>query len=652
MSDPTASASTDPAVAAAEAELARLRAEAAAAEAQLKAAQAQAALAAAEAEAAKARVAAAPVVPAATPGDVAPAASPVEAPAPAQVEPEVVTAAAADIVTAATKPAAQPAADAPLNADEVQAIVRGYTFDAATLDLGALVNGDPVPEAQVRIPLGMMNRHGLVAGATGTGKTRTLQGLAEQLAAKGVPVFAADIKGDLSGVATPGEANDKLLTRTQAIGQDWKPEASVTEYFALGGIGKGVPVRATVSGFGPLLLSKVLGLNETQESSLGLVFHYADANGLALVDLSDLRAVLSYLTSDEGKAELKNLGGLSSATAGVILRELITFADDGADVFFGEPEFDVNDFIRLAPDGRGVISLLEVPGVIDKPALFSTFLMYLLAELFEILPEVGDLDKPKLVFFFDEAHLLFKDASKDFTAAIVQTVRLIRSKGVGVFFVTQTPKDVPSDVLAQLGSRVQHALRAFTPDDAKALRATVGTYPKSGYDLERVLQELGTGEAIVTVMSEKGAPTPVAWTRLRAPLGLMSPTPDPQIVAAINASPLLARYGTAIDRESAREILTARMNAANEAAAAEDAALAKAKADAEFAKQQAAMDKAQAAADKKAQAEYDRLLKKTSGTSRTTSKPQKSAIEQVLGSKSTQTILNGVIRGLFGNGRR
>lgn len=644
MSDPTASASTDPAVAAAEAELARLRAEAAAAEAQLKAAQAQAALAAAEAAAAQARVAAAPVVPAATPGDVAPAASPVEAPAAAQVEPEV--------APAATKPAAQPAADAPLNADEVQAIVRGYTFDAATLDLGALVNGDPVPEAQVRIPLGMMNRHGLVAGATGTGKTRTLQGLAEQLAAKGVPVFAADIKGDLSGVATPGESNDKLLARTQAIGQDWKPEASVTEYFALGGIGKGVPVRATVSGFGPLLLSKVLGLNETQESSLGLVFHYADANGLALVDLSDLRAVLSYLTSDEGKAELKNLGGLSSATAGVILRELITFADDGADVFFGEPEFDVNDFIRLAPDGRGVISLLEVPGVIDKPALFSTFLMYLLAELFEILPEVGDLDKPKLVFFFDEAHLLFKDASKDFTAAIVQTVRLIRSKGVGVFFVTQTPKDVPSDVLAQLGSRVQHALRAFTPDDAKALRATVGTYPKSGYDLERVLQELGTGEAIVTVMSEKGAPTPVAWTRLRAPLGLMSPTPDPQIVAAINASPLLARYGTAIDRESAREILTARMNAANEAAAAEDAALAKAKADAEFAKQQAAMDKAQAAADKKAQAEYDRLLKKTSGTSRTTSKPQKSAIEQVLGSKSTQTILNGVIRGLFGNGRR
>jgi DNA helicase HerA-like ATPase len=630
----SASDTSDPSVVAAEAELARLRAEAEAAEAQLKAAQARAALAAAEAAAAKAR------------------ADAPEAVVPERAAPEAQPAESAGVQSPPAEPAAGAAGGGPLDATHVEAVIAGYTFASATLDLGALMNGDAVPQAQIRIPLGMMNRHGLVAGATGTGKTRTLQGLAEQLAAKGVPVFAADIKGDLSGVATPGEPSEKLLARTQAIGQDWVPAASVTEYYALGGIGKGVPVRATVSGFGPLLLSKVLGLNETQESSLGLVFHYADAKGLALVDLSDLRAVLSYLTSAEGKAELKELGGLSAATAGVILRELITFADDGADVFFGEPEFDVQEFLRSAPDGRGIISLLEVPGVADKPALFSTFLMYLLAELFEILPEVGDLDKPKLVFFFDEAHLLFTDASKDFTSAIVQTVRLIRSKGVGVFFVTQTPKDVPSDVLAQLGSRVQHALRAFTPDDAKALRATVGTYPRSGYDLERVLQELGTGEAIVTVMSEKGAPTPVAWTRLRAPQGLMSPTPDAAIDAAVAASPLMPKYGTAIDRESAREILTARMNAASEAAAAEEAALAKAKADAEFAKQQAAIDKAKAAADKKAQAEYDRLLKKTSGTTRTSRSHQKSPLEQILGSKSTQTILNGVIRGMFGTGRR
>lgn len=629
----TAPETPDPAVAAAEAELARLKAEAEAAEAQLKAAQAKAALAAAEAEAAKARAAGEERAGETVAGESAAGEEGAGEAAPAPT-------------------AADPANAGPLAADQVDKVIAGYTFEAETLDLGALVNGDPVPAAQVRIPLGMMNRHGLVAGATGTGKTRTLQGLAEQLAAKGVPVFAADIKGDLSGVATPGEANEKLLARTQAIGQDWKPESSVTDYFALGGIGKGIPVRATVSGFGPLLLSKVLGLNETQESSLGLVFHYADQQGLALVDLSDLRAVLTYLTSDQGKGELKELGGLSAATAGVILRELITFADDGADVFFGEPEFEVTDFLRTAPDGRGVISLLEVPGVVDKPALFSTFLMYLLAELFEILPEVGDLDKPKLVFFFDEAHLLFRDASKDFLAAIVQTVRLIRSKGVGVFFVTQTPKDVPSDVLAQLGSRVQHALRAFTPDDAKALRATVGTYPKSGYDLERVLQELGTGEAIVTVMSEKGAPTPVAWTRLRAPQGLMSPTPDPAIDAAVKASPLLAKYGTAIDRESAREILSAKMKAAADAAAAEEAALAKAKTDAELATQQAAIDKAQAAADKKAQQEYERLLKKTQGTTRTSRSTQKSPIEQILGSKATQTILSGVIRGVFGTGRR
>jgi DNA helicase HerA-like ATPase len=616
MSEPA-----DADVAAAEAELARLRAEAEAAEAALKAAQAKAALAGAEAAVAKAKA----------------GASHAKTAAPAATE------------AAASTP---PAAAGPLDADEVQAIIDGYTFDAATLDLGALVNTEPVPAAQIRIPLAMLNRHGLVAGATGTGKTRTLQGLAEQLSAAGVPVFAADIKGDLSGMATPGEGGDKLLARTRGIGQDWHAQGSPTEYFALGGVGTGVPVRATVTGFGPLLLSKVLGLNQTQESSLGLVFHYADEAGLALVDLADLRAVLTYLTGDAGKDELKGIGGLSAATAGVILRELITFADAGADVFFGEPEFDVADLLRTAADGRGIISLLEVPGVIDKPELFSTFLMYLLAELFEILPEVGDPDKPALVFFFDEAHLLFRDASKDFLAAITQTVRLIRSKGVGVFFVTQTPKDVPSDVLGQLGSRIQHALRAFTPDDAKALKATVGTYPTSGYDLERVLQELGTGEAVVTVMSERGAPTPVAWTRMRAPQGLMSPTPDPQITAAVNASPLRAKYGTAIDRESARELLAAKVKAADDAHAAEVAAAEKAKADAEYAKQKAAMDKAAAVAQKKAQAEYDRLMRKTAGTTRTSRKKQTSPLEEILGSRTTQTVVGGIIRGIFGTGRR
>ncbi|PZU27298.1 MAG: ATPase, partial [Microbacterium sp.] len=332
-----------------DAELARLQAEAA--EAALKLAQAKAALAAAQAEAARSST-----------GD---ATSRPPAPAPTESAPTE----SAPTESAPTESApTEPESEGPLGPADIAAITKGYTFEGTTLDLGALMNGEPLPSAQIRIPLGMLNRHGLVAGATGTGKTRTLQGLAEQLADKGVPVFAADMKGDLSGMATAGEPSDKLLARTRALGQDWKPEASVVEFFALGGVGKGVPVRATVSGFGPLLLSKVLGLNETQESSLGLVFHYADANGLALVDLSDLRAVLTYLTSDDGKAELKNLGGLSAATAGVILRELITFADGGADVFFGEPEFDVNDFLRTAPDGRGIISLLEVPGVADKPA--------------------------------------------------------------------------------------------------------------------------------------------------------------------------------------------------------------------------------------------------------------------------------------------
>ncbi|WP_159541285.1 helicase HerA-like domain-containing protein [Aeromicrobium sp. 9AM] len=464
----------------------------------------------------------------------------------------------------AEEPKASPAAS-----EIVEIIKAGYAFEGTAIEMGALVDGTPVPEAQVCIPLAMLNRHGLVAGATGTGKTKTLQVLAEQIAANGVPVFAADIKGDLSGIATPGTSNDKLLERTRSIGQDWQSVATPTEYFALGGIGMGLPVRATIDGFGPTLLSKVLGLNATQESSLGLVFHYARNASLPLVDLNDLRDVLTHLTGDEGKAELKNLGGLSAATVGVILRELIAFADEGADQFFGQPEIVVSDFLRTAPDGRGIVSLLEVPGVQDKPALFSTFLMYLLKQLFTELPEVGDADKPRLVFFFDEAHLLFADASDDFLETITQTVRLIRSKGVGIFFVTQTPKDVPSDVLAQLGSRVQHQLRAHTPDAAKALKATVSTYPNTTYDLEEVLTSLGIGEAIVTVMSDKGAPTPVAWTRLRAPQGSMDPTPADQIQAAVTASPLLAKYGTAVNPQSASEILGAKADAEVAASAEE-----------------------------------------------------------------------------------
>ncbi|MGW5102683.1 helicase HerA-like domain-containing protein [Streptomyces sp. NPDC004100] len=441
-------------------------------------------------------------------------------------------------------------------------IADGYAFTGPALDLGALLwDGACHPGAQVRVPLPMLNRHGLVAGATGTGKTKTLQLVAEQLSAQGVPVFLADVKGDLSGISRPGPGGDRVASRAAETGQQWAPSGFPVEFLALGGIGHGIPVRATVTSFGPVLLSKVLGLNRTQEQSLGLIFHYADTKGLELIDLKDLRAVVAFLTSDEGKPELKGIGGLSTATAGVILRSLTAFEAQGMADFFGEPEFDTAELLRTAPDGRGVVSVLELAAVQDKPVLFSTFLMWLLADLFHDLPEAGDLDKPKLVFFFDEAHLLFHDASDAFLDAITQTVRLIRSKGVGVFFVTQTPKDVPSDVLGQLGNRVQHALRAFTPDDQKALKATVKTFPDSPYDLEELLTGLGTGEAVVTVLSETGAPTPVAATRLRAPESLMGPVDTAELDRAVRESPLYARYAQAVDRESAYERLSARETA-------------------------------------------------------------------------------------------
>ncbi|CAL9523934.1 helicase HerA-like domain-containing protein [Streptomyces sp. enrichment culture] len=442
--------------------------------------------------------------------------------------------------------------------DPARRIASGYAFTGPALDLGALLwDGRCLPGAPVRVPLSVLNRHGLVAGATGTGKTKTLQLIAEQLSARGVPVFLADVKGDLSGIARPGQDGDRVRRRAGEVGQEWTPAGCPAEFYALGGLGHGIPVRAAVTSFGPLLLAKVLGLNRTQEQSLALIFHYADTKGLELVDLKDLRAVTAFLTSDEGRAELRSVGGLSSATAGVILRSLTAFEAQGMADFFGEPEFDTADLLRTAPDGRGIVSLLELPAVQDKPLLFSTFLMWLLADLFHDLPEVGDVDRPKLVFFFDEAHLLFDDASKAFLESVTQTVRLIRSKGVGVFFVTQTPKDVPGDVLAQLGNRIQHALRAFTPDDHKALRATVRTFPASAYDLEELLTGLGTGEAVVTVLGETGAPTPVAATRLRAPQSLMGPVDTAALDEAVRRSPLHGRYAQAVDRESAYERLNA-----------------------------------------------------------------------------------------------
>ena len=451
-----------------------------------------------------------------------------------------------------------------------QQIASGYAAGGAAVDLGAVVIDEAADAgAQVRIPLATLNRHGLVAGATGTGKTKTLQLLAEQLSDAGVPVVLADIKGDLSGLAQPGEGGDKLTARAQDVGDDWQATSYPVQFLSLGTSGRGVPIRASITSFGPLLLAKVLGLNATQESTLGLIFHWADQRGLALLDTKDLRSVIQYLTSDEGKEDLKGIGGVSAASAGVILRALSNLEAQGGDEFFGEPELEVGDLLQQV-DARGVVNLLELSEVQTNPVLFSTFLMWLLAELFEELPEAGDLDRPKLVFFFDEAHLLFNDASKAFLDSIEQTVKLIRSKGVGVFFCTQLPTDVPNPVLSQLGARVQHAIRAFTPEDQKALSRTVKTYPTTEhYDLGQALTSLGTGEAIVTVLSETGAPTPVAWTRLRPPRSLMGAIGEDAVRSSAESSQLHAKYSETIDRESAYEKLAQKVPEASAEPSAE-----------------------------------------------------------------------------------
>ncbi|MCX4098115.1 helicase HerA-like domain-containing protein [Nocardia sp. alder85J] len=470
---------------------------------------------------------------------------------------------AAEAAAAAEK-AEREAASGSGDVSAARGIAAGYEVGGATLELGAVViDGVSDPGACVRIPMRTMNRHGLIAGATGTGKTKTVQGIAEQLSAAGVPVVLADVKGDLSGLAVPGEGGEKVLARAAESGDaQWSPSGFPVEFVSLGTEGIGVPIRAAITSFGPVLLSKVLGLNETQESTLGLIFHWADAQGLALLDLKDLRAVITHLTSPEGKADLKGIGGVSAATAGVILRALVNLESEGGDTFFGEPELEPADLLRTA-GGRGVITAFELGAQSARPALFSTFLMWVLADLFQTLPEVGDVDMPKLVFLFDEAHLLFRDASKAFLGQVEQTVKLIRSKGVGVFFCTQLPTDIPNPVLSQLGARIQHALRAFTPEDQKALSKTVRTYPRTAvYDLEQALTSLGIGEAIVTVLSEEGAPTPVAWTRLRPPRSLMAGIGDDGIRSRAQASPLWAKYGVTIDRESAYEILAAKVVAA------------------------------------------------------------------------------------------
>lgn len=474
----------------------------------------------------------------------------------------------------AAAPASSPAPSGELSAFATQ-IQGAYSWDVPAVTIGTLIDGGArVPGVTAKMPLPMFNRHLLVAGATGTGKTRTLQLLAEGLSANGSSVLLCDVKGDLTGLAEPGVSSEKLLSRTAANGQDWAPSQFPIELLSLGGADSqfpGVPVRAQISDFGPILLARALSLNTTQEQALQLIFAWADAQGLELIDLPDLRAVISFLTSDEGKDELATIGGVSKATAGVILRALTALESQGGGQFFGAPGFDTADLMRMDSTGRGIISLLGVGDISSRPALVSAVIMFLLANLFSTLPEVGDIERPKLVFFFDEAHLLFADATKEFERQVVQTVRLIRSKGVGVVFVTQTPKDIPSDVLAQLGSRIQHGLRASTPDDFKKLKATVQTFPKTSLELDEVLTTLGTGEAVVTVLDPKGNPTPVTPVGIWAPASVMGPASADTVARINQSSVIMGRYRDAVNPDSAEEKLERR---AAEAQAAREEALA------------------------------------------------------------------------------
>jgi DNA helicase HerA-like ATPase len=453
------------------------------------------------------------------------------------------------------------------------AIAKGYALSEPGLVIGsAMHETELVNDARVQVALSMLNRHGLIAGATGTGKTKSLQLLAGQLSDAGVPVLVADVKGDVTGIAAPGDAtNPKIIERCQSIDWTFHPNGHPVEFLSLSGK-LGAQVRATVHSFGPLLLGKVLNLNDTQVSVLALVFKYCDDNQLPLLDLNDLATTLKYLGSDAGKTVLAEYGGMSSATLGVLVRSIVVFQQEGSDIFFGEPEFDVMDLLRTTPDGHGIVSVLELSDVMDKPRLFSTFMLWMLAQLYEALPEVGDLPKPKLCFFFDEAHLLFDDASDALMEQVERTVRLIRSKAVGVYFVTQAPTDVPSSVLAQLGNRVQHALRAFTPEDADALRKTARTFPMTTfYDVEQTLQSLGIGEALVTVLGPNGVPTPLAATRLLPPDSRMAALDPADLQGRIAVSAIYAKYGQTVDPQSAHEIITARIAAAKAAA---DAAIA------------------------------------------------------------------------------
>lgn len=453
-------------------------------------------------------------------------------------------------------------ADADQFSGEVQT---GYTFKGASIKLGVgMLDGKAVKGADVNLSLKMMNRHGLIAGATGTGKTKTLQTISEFLSDAGVPVMLMDIKGDLSGLAAPGSANDKIKERYELLDLDYTPKAFPVELLSLSQE-KGVRLRATVSEFGPILLSKMLDLNETQSSLVAVIFKYADDEKLPLVGLKDFIKVLQYI-SDEGKAEIeKSYGKISTASTGTILRKVIELQGQGADVFFDEPSFEVADLMRTTSDGKGILSILRVTDLQDRPKLFSTFMLQMLDELYASSPEAGDLDLPKLVLFIDEAHLLFQEATDALQEKIETVIKLIRSKGIGIFFCTQNPQDVPSPILSQLGLKVQHALRAFTAKDRKAIKTAAENFPETSfYKTDELLTQMGIGEALVTMLNEKGIPTPLVHTLLCSPRSRMDILSAEEIDRVVAGSKLTAKYAAVKDERSAYEILTDKLNQAAE----------------------------------------------------------------------------------------
>ncbi|RAN37396.1 helicase HerA-like domain-containing protein [Hyphomonas pacifica] len=500
---------------------------------------------------------------------------------------------------------------------------------------GADAEGTGTPNVAQELLLKIANRHGIVAGATGTGKTVTLQILAQGFSDAGVPVFCADVKGDLSGICVPGskdhKLHDKLVSRAEKIGlENYEYKSSPTVFWDLFGE-NGHPVRTTISEMGPLLLSRLMGLTEAQEGVLTIAFEYADDNNLLLLDLKDLRKLLVHMSDKEIRAELsQEYGNVASSSLGAVQRNLLVLEREGADFFFGEPALELSDMMRTTTDGLGIVNVLDATRLINSPKLYSTFLLWLLSELFEQLPEVGDPEKPKLVFFFDEAHLLFDDAPDALLQKIEQVVRLIRSKGVGVFFVTQNPRDLPESVLAQLGNRIQHALRAYTPSERKGVRAAADSFrTNESFDTEEVITQLGVGEALVSTLDAKGAPSVVQWTVVRPPASRLGPATETERRQVQAASPVVGKYDTSIDRESAYEVLEAK-----EAKAAKQAE--------ELAKKEA-----------KAKAELEKKKKRTTSTR---SRSRRMSSLEKAGNQAARTasreVVRYILRGIFGNLKR